>query len=88
MLDGGQIVYQLAEAIIHILKNRERYSRSPQQIASSFNPDHTATEYLALFNDLLQGKSISWTSEPAAYETLRLMRDSTTNGIELSSSLD
>jgi glycosyltransferase involved in cell wall biosynthesis len=65
---------QLAQAIINVLRNRDRYIRSTQVIANSFNPDKTASEYLGLFEDLLAGRKSSDIEEPAAYKELRLLR--------------
>ena len=66
----------LATAIIRILANKEAYMREPQLIGDSFLPAVTAAEYVRLFEDLLNGRFQSHTSEPPAYERLRAMRDS------------
>lgn len=65
----------LAEAIIRILANRERYARSAQLIGASFDPAQTAAEYERLFNALRHGERPARAVEPPAYERLRAMRD-------------
>ncbi|MBE2223360.1 MAG: glycosyltransferase family 4 protein [Anaerolineae bacterium] len=68
----------LAQAIINILSDKERYQRSADLIAESFSPQQTAVEYLKLFETLQHGKAdITSTiaQEPPAYERLRAMRD-------------
>jgi glycosyltransferase involved in cell wall biosynthesis len=65
----------LAEGIINILADRERYVKSPQLIGDSFEPDQTAAEYVRLFESLQRGARRGRTEEPVAYETLRAMRD-------------
>jgi glycosyltransferase involved in cell wall biosynthesis len=69
----------LAQAIIHILSEKERYQRSATLIAESFSPQQTAVEYLKLFETLQQGKASSVATEPPAYERLRAMRDAFNN---------
>lgn len=69
----------LAEAIINILSEKERYQRSADLIAESFSPQQTAVEYLKLFETLQQGKASSTAKEPPAYERLRAMRDTYNN---------
>jgi len=66
----------LAEAIINILSDKERYQRSAKLIADSFSPQQTAVEYLKLFEAIQQGKASHIAEEPPAYERLRAMRDS------------
>jgi glycosyltransferase involved in cell wall biosynthesis len=65
----------LAEAIIKVLKNKQRYVRSSQTIAKSFDPANTAAEYVRLFDDLRHGQRIRTVAEPAAYLQLRQLRD-------------
>jgi glycosyltransferase involved in cell wall biosynthesis len=66
----------LAAAIIKILMDKGKYQRDAQLIGDTFLPAVTATEYVRLFKDLLQGRFQSQTVEPLAYERLRAMRDS------------
>ncbi|UCG25230.1 MAG: glycosyltransferase family 4 protein [Chloroflexota bacterium] len=66
----------LAEAIVRILDNKQKYIRSAKTIAASFDPAGTAAEYIRLFNDLRQGKKVDTLPEPAAYGQLRQLRDS------------
>ncbi|MCA9961418.1 MAG: glycosyltransferase family 4 protein, partial [Anaerolineales bacterium] len=63
--------HALAEAIIHILDDKEAYQRDANLIADSFSPDQTASEYLRLFGNMLNGQTATNTPEPAAYERLR-----------------
>jgi glycosyltransferase involved in cell wall biosynthesis len=65
----------LAKSIITILREKEKYIRDAQLIANSFDPARTAADYILLFNDLKNKQSRRSTSEPAAYERLRAMRD-------------
>ncbi|MBP9503492.1 MAG: glycosyltransferase family 4 protein [Candidatus Promineofilum sp.] len=65
----------LSEAIIRILDQRERYVRSPELIAESFEPAQTATEYIRLFEALQRGEQPRQTIEPPVYDRLRAMRD-------------
>ncbi len=65
----------LAQALINILKDKEKYQRDTQLIADSFDPSESAAAYLALFDDLRGGKLSRVSAEPAAYERLRKMRD-------------
>jgi hypothetical protein len=65
----------LAEAIIRILRHRDAYLTNPQTIAAAFTPDQAAAEYVRLFTQLCEGKRIGKTTEPAAYERLRKMKD-------------
>jgi len=67
---------ELSNAIIRILDNRSAYIRSYESIANTFSPDQTASEYLHLFGDLLEGKRDATIQEPASYGMLRNMRDS------------
>jgi glycosyltransferase involved in cell wall biosynthesis len=64
----------LAQAIIRILDDKEKYVRSPQLIAESFSPAQTAAEYVRLFDELRHGRPKRQAVEPAAYERLRQMR--------------
>jgi len=63
----------LAEAIIRILGDRDRYRRDAGLIGASFDPEQTAAEYIRLFEDLRRGRRPRQTVEPAAYERLRAM---------------
>lgn len=65
----------LSEAIIRILDQRERYVRSPELIAESFEPAQTAAEYVRLFESLQRGEHPRQTIEPPVYDRLRAMRD-------------
>ncbi len=69
----------LAQAIINILSDKERYQRSADLIAESFSPQQTAVAYLKLFEDIQQGKVSRIAEEPPAYERLRAMRDAFLN---------
>lgn len=64
----------LAEAIIRILRDRERYQRPAGLIADSFAPDQTASEYVRLFETLRHGTLPRVSAEPPAYERLRALR--------------
>lgn len=66
----------LAQAIIEVLENKERYVRSGQTIAQSFDPAGTAAEYIRLFTDLRQGEQNVSAVDPPAYLQLRQLRDS------------
>lgn len=66
---------QLAEAIIKILSDRQRYVRDVPLIAHSFAPQQTAKEYVTLFESLRQKKRSGATAEPQVYNRLREMRD-------------
>jgi glycosyltransferase involved in cell wall biosynthesis len=65
----------LAKALINILREKKKYVQDKQLIANSFDPSETAAAYLALFNDLRNGKLSRVSTEPAAYDRLRAMRD-------------
>ncbi|MEZ4540011.1 MAG: glycosyltransferase family 4 protein [Chloroflexota bacterium] len=65
----------LAEAIIRILNDRERYVRDPDLIAASFDPAQTAAEYARVFEALCHGGHPAQSIEPPAYDRLRAMRD-------------
>ncbi len=65
----------LAKAIIRILKDKAQYIRDNTLIAASFDPAETAAAYVAIFNDLINGKARHISTEPAAYNRLREMRD-------------
>ena len=69
----------LAEAIIKILGNKEKYQRDSQLIGDAFSPDETAKAYVQLFQKLQMGKVRGKTAEPEAYNRLRAMRDAYTN---------
>lgn len=66
----------LAEAINHVLDNKDSYRCPPDIIAQTFSPEQTAREYLHLYDDLLAGKRGGSFEEPAGYGNLRQMRDS------------
>lgn len=66
---------ELAEAIIRLLDDRNRYLRDPRLIADSFDPAQTAAEYVRIFEALRNGRRPAPAVEPPAYERLRLMRD-------------
>jgi glycosyltransferase involved in cell wall biosynthesis len=65
----------LAQALINILSEKKKYARDAHLIANSFDPSETAATYLSLFNDLQKGKLGRISTEPAAYDRLRAMRD-------------
>jgi len=65
----------LAQTIIRILNDKEGYMRDTQLIADSFGPSETAANYVALFESLQRGTFDRRSSEPPAYERLRIMRD-------------
>ena len=65
----------LAQALIKILHDREKYVRDSQLISASFDPSETAAAYHSLFHGLQQKKLGRDSSEPVAYDRLRLMRD-------------
>lgn len=65
----------LAEAVIRILDERERYIRSPELISATFDPAQTAAEYVRIFEALRKSQRPGQTVEPPAYERLRAMRD-------------
>lgn len=66
----------LAEAIVQVLDDKQKYIRSAKTIAASFDPAGTAAEYVRLFNDLRQGRKVDTAAEPPAYGHLRQLRDS------------
>lgn len=63
----------LAEALIRVLAEKEKYRRSGHVIAESFSPQQTARAYVKLFRQLLAGERTRQTSEPEAYERLRAL---------------
>lgn len=65
----------LAEAVIRVLNDKAAYVKNADLIGECFSPDQTAAEYLRLFRDLLVNNMDHSTPEPAAYNTLRQMRD-------------
>ena len=65
----------LAEALIRILDERERYIRTPELISASFDPAQTASEYVRIFEALQNGQRPTKSIEPPAYDRLRAMRD-------------
>ncbi len=65
----------LADAIIDILRDKQKYQRNAELIAHSFDPQETAVEYIKLFNDLRRGTFSAKTTEPPVYDELRAMRD-------------
>ena len=65
----------LAEAVINLLRHKERYLRPAEQIAQAFSPDQTAVEYLRLFGELKSGRRPTEPIEPEAYQRLRQMRN-------------
>jgi glycosyltransferase involved in cell wall biosynthesis len=66
---------ELARAIIRILRDRQSYLRDIQQISNSFDPQQTAAEYVALFENLREKRMSSTTTEPPVYQGLRETRD-------------
>ena len=66
---------KLAQAIIKILNNKERYTRDTSLIADSFDPSVTAASYVSIFESLMRGTIDSSSSEPSSYDRLREMRD-------------
>lgn len=68
--------YALAEAIIRILQDRERYVLPAETIAASFAPSQTAAEYTLLFEALMRGEHPGGpTPEPRAYDDLRALSE-------------
>ena len=65
----------LAEAIIRILQDKQRYMRDTKLIGESFDPRETAVAYIKLFNDLQNGTQSHHAPEPPVYDRLRAMRD-------------
>jgi glycosyltransferase involved in cell wall biosynthesis len=65
----------LAEALIRILGERERYARSAELIGETFDPARTAAEYVRLFESLRRRDRPGQTVEPLAYDRLRAMRN-------------
>jgi glycosyltransferase involved in cell wall biosynthesis len=65
----------LAEAIIKILRDRQRYIRDVDLITTSFDPQQTAENYVTLFENLRHKRQGKLTAEPAVYNRLRAMRD-------------
>jgi glycosyltransferase involved in cell wall biosynthesis len=65
----------LAQAIIKILGDKEAYQRDSKLIGATFSPDETAKAYVQLFEKLQRGRLVGKTTEPAAYDRLRAMRD-------------
>jgi glycosyltransferase involved in cell wall biosynthesis len=65
----------LAQALINILREKKKYVQDKRLIANSFDPSETAAAYIALFNDLQNGTLSRISTEPAAYDRLRAMRD-------------
>lgn len=64
----------LAESVIKILHNKERYVQSAESIAQAFSPRATANEYVRLYQNLLDRTLDNSLSEPHAYQKLRTMR--------------
>jgi glycosyltransferase involved in cell wall biosynthesis len=65
----------LAEAIIRVLEDHDRYAKDAGLIGDCFLPAQTATDYARLFDSLANGKIPTPTAEPPAYDRLRAMRD-------------
>jgi glycosyltransferase involved in cell wall biosynthesis len=65
----------LAQAIIKILREREKYIRNVDLISKSFDPQQTAENYVSLFENLRHNRQTKLTAEPKAYDRLRAMRD-------------
>ncbi|HZD10982.1 MAG TPA: glycosyltransferase family 4 protein [Candidatus Binatia bacterium] len=65
----------LARAVIEVLNHKQAYVRAPGVIGESFSPQQTATEYVHLFEKLLQGQHDSSAREPHAYEQLRRLKE-------------
>lgn len=68
--------HALAQAINRILADQKPYLKDARLIADSFSPHQTASEYLRLFAALQRGEKDHRALEPAAYDRLRAMRDS------------
>lgn len=64
---------QLAEALIRVLGQPERYQRPAAAIAACFSPDQTAREYSGLYAALLAGRRPPVGDEPDAYLRLRAL---------------
>ena len=65
----------LAEALIRVLDDKERYRRPGDLIAASFSPEQTAQAYVRLFQQLRQNGAEGAAAEPEAYERLRKMNE-------------
>jgi glycosyltransferase involved in cell wall biosynthesis len=65
----------LARALIVVLDKTDAYVRQTRRIAEAFSPDQTAEEYLRLYRQLIEGQAPADAPEPAAYVSLRRMRD-------------
>ena len=65
----------LAEAIIRVLDNKNRYAKDSDLIGNCFAPAQTAVDYTRLFESLALGLAPKPTGEPPAYDRLRVMRD-------------
>jgi glycosyltransferase involved in cell wall biosynthesis len=61
----------LAEALIRVLVDRDRYRRPGDVIGGSFSPDETARAYVRLFEQLGASELPGHAPEPPAYERLR-----------------
>ena len=74
----------LAEALIRVLQDKQRYVKSAETISNAFSPEQTATEYVRLYNNIKNRTLDRSLPEPKAYNQLRAMRDSdkTTSPIE------
>lgn len=67
----------LAEAIIKILGDRQRYVRDVELISDVFDPQQTAQNYVTLFETLRHKpkRETNLTAEPPMYDRLRAMRN-------------
>lgn len=65
----------LAQAVIRVLSDRQKYVASAETIGNAFLPTQTATEYLKLYNALRNRTVDHSLPEPLPYEQLRAMRD-------------
>jgi glycosyltransferase involved in cell wall biosynthesis len=71
----------LAQALIRVLQQKQRYVKSPDLIADSFAPDQTASEYIKLYQGLENRTAATDLPEPEAYQRLRQMRDTWPNRV-------
>jgi len=61
----------LADAIIKVLSNRDRYKTSVPELRSAFDPDNTASAYLQIYGSMLKNRKLEPFQEPSAYVNLK-----------------
>ena len=72
----------LADATNRLLSDLQPYIRDPETISAAFSPEKTAQAYVKLFQQLLAKQKTGKTVEPAAYESLRRMREMFKKGLQ------